>query len=94
MPKAKDTARPLELSILGAILRAASADPVVCSSPNDGELRDDTLGNLFDASMDGYRKAMTLPAHEFLRRFLQHVPPKGCTGSARSDCSIPRSAPL
>lgn len=25
----------------------------------------------------GPRKRMTLPAHEFLRRFLQHVPPKG-----------------
>jgi hypothetical protein len=28
-------------------------------------------------SRDGARKTMTLPAHEFLRRFLQHVPPKG-----------------
>src|SRR5690606_17951720 len=28
-------------------------------------------------SRDHRRKLMTLPAHEFLRRFLQHVPPKG-----------------
>ena len=28
-------------------------------------------------SGDSQRKAMTLPAHEFLRRFLQHVPRKG-----------------
>jgi Putative transposase len=28
-------------------------------------------------SRDHRRKTMTLPAHEFLRRFLQHVPPKG-----------------
>ena len=28
-------------------------------------------------SRDHQRKTMTLPAHEFLRRFLQHVPPKG-----------------
>jgi hypothetical protein len=28
-------------------------------------------------SGDHRRKTMTLPAHEFLRRFLQHVPPKG-----------------
>lgn len=28
-------------------------------------------------SRDGRRQSMTLPAHEFLRRFLQHVPPKG-----------------
>jgi hypothetical protein len=28
-------------------------------------------------SRDHQRKRMTLPAHEFLRRFLQHVPPRG-----------------
>lgn len=28
-------------------------------------------------SSDGRRKTMTLPAHEFLRRFLQHVPLRG-----------------
>jgi hypothetical protein len=28
-------------------------------------------------SRDHQRKIMILPAHEFLRRFLQHVPPKG-----------------
>jgi hypothetical protein len=28
-------------------------------------------------SRDHRRKTMTLPAHEFLRRFLQHVPPRG-----------------
>jgi hypothetical protein len=28
-------------------------------------------------SRDHRRKLMTLPAHEFLRRFLQHAPPKG-----------------
>jgi len=28
-------------------------------------------------SRDGVRKSMTLPAHEFLRRFLQHVSPRG-----------------
>jgi hypothetical protein len=28
-------------------------------------------------SRDGLRKSMTLPAHEFLRRFLQHVPLRG-----------------
>jgi hypothetical protein len=28
-------------------------------------------------SRDGQRKTMSLPPHEFLRRFLQHVPPRG-----------------
>ena len=28
-------------------------------------------------SSDGKRKTMTLPGHEFVRRFLQHVPRKG-----------------
>ena len=28
-------------------------------------------------SQDQQRRSMTLPAHEFLRRFLQHVPPRG-----------------
>lgn len=28
-------------------------------------------------SDDAQRRTMTLPAHEFLRRFLQHVPPRG-----------------
>lgn len=31
----------------------------------------------YKCSADGHRKTMTLPAHEFLRRFLQHVPPRG-----------------
>ena len=31
----------------------------------------------YQDSRDQQRKTMTLPAHEFLRRFLQHVPPKG-----------------
>jgi hypothetical protein len=31
----------------------------------------------YKCSADGQRKTMTLPAHEFLRRFLQHVPPRG-----------------
>lgn len=31
----------------------------------------------YKCSADAQRKTMTLPAHEFLRRFLQHVPPRG-----------------
>jgi len=31
----------------------------------------------YKCSADGQRKMMTLPAHVFLRRFLQHVPPRG-----------------
>lgn len=38
---------------------------------------DDTVSFAYRDNTDGHRKTMTLPAHEFLRRFLQHVPPKG-----------------
>ncbi|WP_437644355.1 IS91 family transposase [Sorangium sp. So ce362] len=38
---------------------------------------DRTVTFRYRDSRDHRRKTMTLPAHEFLRRFLQHVPPKG-----------------
>ncbi|WP_437915619.1 IS91 family transposase [Sorangium sp. So ce302] len=38
---------------------------------------DRTVRFRYRDSRDHRRKTMTLPAHEFLRRFLQHVPPKG-----------------
>ncbi|MEZ4296661.1 MAG: IS91 family transposase [Polyangiaceae bacterium] len=42
-------------------------------------LADDHHGVTFSyrRSQDGQRRTMTLPPDEFLRRFLQHVPPKG-----------------
>ncbi|MEZ4308725.1 MAG: IS91 family transposase [Polyangiaceae bacterium] len=42
-------------------------------------LADDHHGVTFSyrRSQDGQRRTMTLPPAEFLRRFLQHVPPKG-----------------
>jgi hypothetical protein len=36
-----------------------------------------TVSVAYRDSRDHQRKCMSLPAHEFLRRFLQHVPPKG-----------------
>ncbi|XXS91253.1 transposase [Sorangium sp. So ce362] len=38
---------------------------------------DRTVTFRYRDSRDHRRRTMTLPAHEFLRRFLQHVPPKG-----------------
>jgi hypothetical protein len=38
---------------------------------------DGTVTFTYRDNRDHRRKAMTLPADEFLRRFLQHVPPKG-----------------
>ena len=38
---------------------------------------DDTVTFRYRDSRDGVVKSMTLPAGEFIRRFLQHVPPKG-----------------
>jgi hypothetical protein len=38
---------------------------------------DQSVTFLYTDSNDHRRKCMTLPAHEFLRRFLQHVPIKG-----------------
>jgi hypothetical protein len=38
---------------------------------------DDNVAFTYRRSSDGQRRTMTLPAHELLRRFLQHVPPKG-----------------
>jgi hypothetical protein len=38
---------------------------------------DDAVAFTYRRSSDGQRRVMTLPAHELLRRFLQHVPPKG-----------------
>ncbi len=38
---------------------------------------DHTVTFRYRHSRDHRHRAMTLPAHEFLRRFLQHVPPKG-----------------
>jgi Putative transposase/Transposase zinc-binding domain len=38
---------------------------------------DRTVTFRYTDSRDHRRKQMTLPAHEFLRRLLQHVPPKG-----------------
>jgi len=37
----------------------------------------DTVTFSYRQSSDGQRRTMALPAHELLRRFLQHVPPKG-----------------
>jgi hypothetical protein len=41
---------------------------------------DHTVSFRYRDSRDQQRKTMTLPAHEFLRRFLQHVPRKGLHG--------------
>jgi hypothetical protein len=38
---------------------------------------DHTVTFRYRDSRDHRRKTMTLPAHEYLRRFLQHVPPRG-----------------
>jgi hypothetical protein len=38
---------------------------------------DKTVNFAYRDSRHQQRKCMTLPAHEFVRRFLQHVPPKG-----------------
>ena len=38
---------------------------------------DKTVSVTYRDSRDQRQKCMTLPAHEFVRRFLQHVPPKG-----------------
>jgi len=38
---------------------------------------DDTVAFAYRDSRHQQRKSMSLPAHEFLRRFLQHVPAKG-----------------
>ena len=38
---------------------------------------DDTVTFAYRESRQSTRRTMTLPAREFLRRFLQHVPPKG-----------------
>jgi hypothetical protein len=38
---------------------------------------DNTVSFAYRDSRDQQRKCMRLPAHEFVRRFLQHVPPKG-----------------
>jgi len=38
---------------------------------------DNSVTFTYHRSGDSLRRSMTLPAHEFLRRFLQHVPPKG-----------------
>lgn len=38
---------------------------------------DHTVTFTYRPSSDTQPRSMTLPAHEFLRRFLQHVPPKG-----------------
>jgi DNA-directed RNA polymerase subunit RPC12/RpoP len=41
------------------------------------DCNDRTVTFAYRHSSDSQRRTMTLPAHEFLRRFLQHVPPKG-----------------
>jgi hypothetical protein len=51
--------------------RTALSDKAIVASD------DDTVTFRYRDSRDGRSKTMTLPAHEFLRRFLQHVPPKG-----------------
>ncbi len=38
---------------------------------------DDNVVFTYRRSSDGQRRTMSLPVHELLRRFLQHVPPKG-----------------
>ena len=41
----------------------------------------------------GRYKTMTLPTHEFIRRFLIHVLPKASTASATTDCSPTTTVP-
>lgn len=51
--------------------RTALSDKAIVACDGDG------VTFTYRRSDDSRRRAMTLPAHEFLRRFLQHVPPKG-----------------
>ena len=60
------------LAYLGRYVhRTAIADKAIVAS-DDGH-----VAFTYRDSRDQARKRMTLPAHEFLRRFLQHVPAKG-----------------
>jgi hypothetical protein len=60
------------LSYLGRYVhRTATSDKAIVACDQH------TVTFRYSLSRDGRRKTMKLPAHEFLRRFLQHVPPKG-----------------
>jgi hypothetical protein len=53
------------------VQRTAITDTSIIKCEND------TVSFRYKCSADGQRKMMTLSSHEFLRRFLQHVPPCG-----------------
>lgn len=53
------------------VQRTAITDTAILKSENGA------VTFRYKCSADGQRKMMTLPAYEFLRRFLQHVPPRG-----------------
>lgn len=53
------------------VQRTAITDTAIIKSENGA------VTFRYKCSADGQRKMMTLPAYEFLRRFLQHVPPRG-----------------
>lgn len=70
---AKPVARPgVVLDYLARYVhRTALSDKAITASD------DRSVTFNYRDSGDGQRRAMTLPAHEFLRRFLQHVPLRG-----------------
>lgn len=53
------------------VQRTAISDASIIKTENG------TVTFRYRCSADGQKKTMTLPAQEFLRRFLQHVPPQG-----------------
>jgi predicted RNA-binding Zn-ribbon protein involved in translation (DUF1610 family) len=70
---AKPVARPsVVLDYLARYIhRTALSDKAITACD------DRSVSFTYRDSRDGVRKPMTLPAHEFLRRFLQHVPLRG-----------------
>ena len=61
--------------------RCSRPSAATCTAPpsqtKPSLLQDGRVTFTYRDSRDQTRKRMTLPAHEFLRRFLQHVPTKG-----------------
>jgi putative transposase len=70
---AKPVARPSAvLDYLGRYVhRTALSDKAIIACD------DRSVTFTYRRGLDGQRRTMTLPAHEFLRRFLQHVPLRG-----------------
>jgi hypothetical protein len=70
---AKPVARPaVVLDYLARYVhRTALSDKAITACANH------SVSFSYRDSSDGHRRSMTLPAHEFLRRFLQHVPLRG-----------------